>query len=143
MKFDTDNAVVKLCIQGIALEGEGKPGLAADIFQQAWDQSTNDLERFTSAHYMARHQPGTSDKLAWDQLALDSALRITTDDIKSVYPSLYLNIAKGYEDLNHHQEAYKHYSLALSFVDSLPDDGYGRMIKAGVMNGIARTTAHK
>jgi tetratricopeptide (TPR) repeat protein len=48
------------------------------------------------------------------------------DNFKGSYTSLYLNIAKCYEDLNDLDNARKHYELALSFTDLLPDDGYSK-----------------
>jgi len=49
---------------------------------------------------VARHQGNTEDKLKWDETALQLALKINDDNVKEAYPSLYLNIAKGYEDLH-------------------------------------------
>jgi hypothetical protein len=138
MQFDTNNNIVKLCAQGMMLEGEGKPGEAYEIFLQAWNGSTNDLEKFTSAHYVARHQKTISDKLHWDETALNFALRINDESMKTNYPSLYLNIAKCYEDLNDHINSEKNYQLAFSFANLLPDDGYGKMIKQGIENGMKR-----
>jgi rifampin ADP-ribosylating transferase len=138
MQFDPNNKIVKLCAQGMSLEGEGKKEEAAKSFQQAWDEATNDLDKFTSAHYVARHQENVADKLKWDQIALQLALRIDDDNVKGAYPSLYLNIAKCYEDLNDFDNARKNYHLALSFVELLPADGYGITIKGGILNGIQR-----
>jgi tetratricopeptide (TPR) repeat protein len=138
MQFDPDNTIVKLCAQGMTLEGEGKKTEALKLFQQAWDEATNDFEKFTSAHYIARHQENTLDKLQWDEIALQSALKINDDNVRGAYPSLYLNIAKCYEDLHDFSNARKNYQLALSFTNLLPDDGYGNMIKGGIMNGIER-----
>jgi hypothetical protein len=138
MQFDPNNKIVKLCTQGMSLEGEGKPEEASNMFLQAWNESSNDFEKFTSAHYVARHQKSVSDKLDWDSIALDYALKINDDAIKGSYPTLYLNIARCYEDLNDRNNAGKNYQLALSFADHLPNDGYGKMIKSGIMNGMER-----
>jgi tetratricopeptide (TPR) repeat protein len=138
MQFDTNNKIVKLCAQGMTLEGEGKKEEALKFFQQAWDDATNDFEKFTSAHYVARHQENITDKLKWDKTALNIALKINDENMKGTYPSLYLNIGKCYEDLNDFQSARVNYELALSFTTFLADDGYGKMIKSGIMNGIDR-----
>jgi rifampin ADP-ribosylating transferase len=140
MQFDPNNKIVKLCAQGMSLEGEGKPEEAGKMFQQAWNESSNDFEKFTSAHYVARHQESVSDKLKWDSIALNFALKINDDTVKGTYPSLYLNIGKCYEDLKEMDNARKNYQLALSFSDYLPNDGYGKMIKSGIMNGIERVS---
>jgi tetratricopeptide (TPR) repeat protein len=138
MQFDPDNHVVKLCAQGMEMEGKGKPEDASRLFFQAWNEATDDFEKFTAAHYVARHQKSVSDKLKWDETALQLALKINDDTIKGTYPSLYLNIAKCYEDLNDFDNARKNYQSALSFTNLLPDSGYGNMIKGGIINGIER-----
>ena len=138
MQFDPNNNVVKLCVQGMDKEGEGKLNEAAKLFLQAWNDATNDLDKFTAAHYVARHQKTVADKLQWDETALNLALKINDEEIKGGYPSLYLNIAKCYEDLKDFANARKNYQLALSFSNLLPDDGYGKMIKSGITDGIDR-----
>lgn len=140
MQFDPNNNVVKLCAQGMEMEGQGKPEEAKMLFMQAWNQAANDFEKFTAAHYVARHQRTVADKLTWDETALELALQINNNTVKSVFPSLYLNIAKCYEDMDDHDNARKNLDLALSFADRLPNDGYGNMIKAGIINGIKRLT---
>jgi tetratricopeptide (TPR) repeat protein len=137
--FDPENKINKLCVEGMSLEGEGKSEEALKVFMQAWEQAGNDKEKFAAAHYVARHQKSVADKLAWDETALNLALKITGDDsVKGAYPSLYLNIAKGYEDLGEFAQALANYELALSTVQFLGDDGYGNMIKGGIENGIER-----
>jgi tetratricopeptide (TPR) repeat protein len=138
MKFDTTNNVIKRCAEGMNLEGQGRKEEALEVFQQAWNESSNDFEKFTSAHYVARHQESIENKLKWDMTALEFASKINDDNITGAFPSLYLNIAKCYEDLNDFQNARNNYSLALSYADQLPDNGYGSMIKAGIMSGIER-----
>ena len=139
MQFDPDNNIIKRCAEGMRLEGEGKKDEAMQLFVQAWNEAANDFEKFTAAHYVARHQKSIADKLQWDHTALNLALKIKDQDMKEAYPSLYLNIGKCYEDLNDLNNAQKNYQLALSFTNSLPGDGYGKMITAGIVNGIERT----
>jgi len=138
MHFDPENHVNKLCAQGMLSEGEGKPGAASKLFLQAWNEAANDREKFTAAHYVARHQKSVADKLKWDEAALNLALKIGDDDIKGAYPSLYLNIAKCYEDLKDFDKAHENYILALNFTTALLNDGYGNMINGCINNGIER-----
>ena len=142
MLFDPDNDIVKLCAQGMALEGEGKPEEASIIFLKAWNDATNDLEKFTAAHYVARHQNSVEDKLIWDERALSIALNIEEKNIQSTLPSLYLNIAKCYEDLNNTERARKNYHTALLYSNELPETGYGQLIKNGILKGIERIEKH-
>ena len=137
MEFDPNNHVVQLCLKGMSLE-EKDPNEASKVFLQAWNEATNDFEKFISAHYMARHQENVIDKLKWLETALQYALKINDDSVRTAFPSLYLNIAKCYEDLQDIENARNYYQLALSFTGFLEDNGYGKMIKAGIENGIKR-----
>jgi DNA/RNA tunnel of bacterial DNA dependent RNA polymerase. len=99
MEFSPFNTVVQRCLQGMDMEEKGKTGEAGKLFLQAWDEATNDFEKFLAAHYVARHQKTVSDKLKWLQTALDHALNVNDDSVKSALPSLYSNIAGCYEEL--------------------------------------------
>ena len=123
MEFDPNNNVIKLCIQGMGMEEKGKPEEASRLFLQAWNEATNDFEKFTAAHYVARHQKNVSDKLKWLETALLFALKINDDTVKSAFPSLYLNIAKCYEDLRDPVNAKKNYDLSISFTNNPSDKG--------------------
>lgn len=138
MEFSQHSKTIQLCIRGMESEGQGLPEEARSLFNEAWDIATNDFEKFTAAHYVARHQKTIVDKLQWDKAALQLALKINNEVVKEAFPSLYLNIAKCYEDLNDFDNASKNYDLALSFSNALPDNGYGNMIRGGIMNGIQR-----
>jgi rifampin ADP-ribosylating transferase len=123
MEFDPNNNVVKLCVQGIDMEGKDKPEEAIRLFLQAWDKATSDFEKFIAAHYVARHQKNVPAKLKWIETALQFALKINNDNVKGAFPSLYLNLAKCYEDLGDLDNAKKNYELAISFKDKLSDNG--------------------
>ncbi len=138
MFFDPENTVVKLCAQGMELEGQGNGDEAQLRFEQAWAESTNDTERCIAAHYVARHQKSIADKLLWDKIALDAALTTPDTDTKVMLPSLYLNVGKCYEDMHQDDDARENYEKARSFTHLLTDDGYGKMIRAGIENGLQR-----
>jgi rifampin ADP-ribosylating transferase len=138
MVFDQDNKVVQLCTKGMELEGLGQLEEAGRHFQEAWDMAFTDLEKFIAAHYLARHQKSISDKLLWDRKALDYALNIQDGSIKESLSSLYLNVAKCYEDLNDTDKAKSYYEAALTSAVFLPGDGYGQMIKKGITSGLQR-----
>src|SRR5882672_928906 len=123
MEFDPNNNVVKLCLQGMGMEEKGNPEDASKLFLQAWNESTNDFEKFIATHYVARHQKNVSDKLKWLETALQFALKINNDNVKSAFPSLYLNIAKCYEDLSDPDNAKKNYELANSSRYKPSDNG--------------------
>ncbi|MEO6303351.1 MAG: rRNA adenine methyltransferase [Bacteroidia bacterium] len=138
MQFDPENKIVKLCAEGMEMEGLNKMQEAEKLFQQAWDSAENEMEKFIAAHYLARRQKNINDKLKWDETALDCALKINGEDITGAFPSLYLNIAKGHEDLGNFEKAKLFYNEANSFVELLPDDGYGKLLKSGITKGLER-----
>ena len=140
MEFTQHNKVVQLCTKGMELEGQGKSAEANNHFEEAWDCATTDFEKFTAAHYVARHQKSIAEKLKWDKTALIHARNIDDESIKETLPSLYLNIGKCYEDLNDYDNAKSNYMAAFSFATYLPDNGYGNMIKVGIDKGLNRTT---
>jgi len=123
MEFSPNNDVVKLCLRGMDMEEKGKTEEAGKLFLQAWDEATNDAEHFISAHFAGRHQKKVSDKLKWLETALQFALKINDDTVKSAFPSLYSNIAKCHEDLNDPDSAKKNYELAASFKHQPSDKG--------------------
>jgi tetratricopeptide (TPR) repeat protein len=139
MQFDPENDINKLCAQGMQMEGEGRPEEALKLFQLAWDEATTTVEKVIAAHYLARQQDSIAGKLQWDETALNLALTIADDEVRALYPSLYLNVAKCYEDMKDPARAQEHYRLALKFTSFLPHDGYGNMIRAGINKGIERT----
>jgi len=142
MEFDPNNPVVKLCTQGMDLEGIGQIEEAGKLFLQAWNEAITDFEKFTAAHYVARHQKSVDDKLIWDEAALQFAQKINNDTVKGSFPSLYLNLAKGYEDLNDYGLAMKNYQLAISYISWLSDNGYGNMVKSAIQNGTERISKY-
>jgi tetratricopeptide (TPR) repeat protein len=138
MTIDPNNPIVQLCTEGMNLEGEGKRAEAAETFMRAWEMATSHYEQFIAAHYVARHQHSVAAKLQWDLKALEAAQKAGNEEITGAYPSLYLNIAKCYEDLGEYETARQNYQAALSFAASLSDDGYGKMIKSGILAGLDR-----
>jgi hypothetical protein len=123
MEFDPNNNVVKVCLQGMDMEDKGNPEEASKLFIQAWNESTNDFEKFIAAYYVARHQKNVSDKLKWLETVLQFALKINDDTVYSAFRSLHLNIAKCHEDLGDRDKANKNYELATSFKGKPLDKG--------------------
>ena len=105
------------------MEEKGNPEEASKLFLQAWSEATNDFERFLAAHFVARHQTNVSDKLQWLETALQCAIKTDDDTVKSAFPSLYLNIARCYEDLGDPGKAKEKYELAALFKNKPADKG--------------------
>ena len=123
MEFNQNNNIVRLCLQGIAMEKKCRPEEASKLFLQAWNEATDDFEKFISAHYIARHQKDTSDKLQWLETDLELALKINDDTVKSALPSLYSNIAECHENLSDPVTAKKNFELAASCSEEPSDKG--------------------
>jgi tetratricopeptide (TPR) repeat protein len=123
MEFSPFNNVVKLCLQGMEMEEKGKPDEATKLFLQAWNDATNDFEKFLAAHYLVRHQKTVSDQLNWLETALEFVLKVNNDAVNSALPSLYLNIAKCYEDLGNSDKAKANSDLAITYKYNPSDKG--------------------
>lgn len=123
MEFNPNNTIVKLCLQGMAMEEQGKSEEAGRLFLQAWNEATNDFEKYLAAYKLALHQKNISDKLKWLETALQFALRINDVAVKSAFPALYVNIAKCYEDLGDFGNAKRNQALAMSFANKPSDTG--------------------
>lgn len=123
MEFNPNNHVVQLCIQGMEREGEGKPGEASRLFLQAWNEATNDFEKYMAAYYVARHQKSVPDHLKWLETALQYALKVNNDQVKGALPSLFANLAKCYEELGDLAQAKKYSERAALSGSELSDKG--------------------
>jgi rifampin ADP-ribosylating transferase len=123
MEFSPNNNVVKLCLQGMNAEDIGDSEEAGKIFLQAWNEATNDFEKFTAGYYVVRHAKNISEKLKWLEAVLEFGLKINDDTVKSAFPSLYQNIAKCYEDSGETGNAKKYYDLASSSKHKPSDKG--------------------
>ena len=123
MEFNPHNPIIKLCMQAMGLEEQGKAEEAGKLFLQAWNEATNDFEKFIAAYYVARHQKNISDRLQWLETDLQLAIKINDPSVNGALPGLYVNIAKCYEELNENDNAKKNYELAKKFTVRPSDNG--------------------
>lgn len=107
----------------MSMEEAGKSEEASRLFLQAWNEATNDFEKYTASFYVARHQKNVAGKLKWLQTGLKLALSINDNSVKGAFSSLYANIARCYEELNDPDNAKKNNDLAIAFKDKLFDKG--------------------
>lgn len=137
MYIDPTNEIVKLCVKGIEAEAAGDSDYARQLSQEAWDKASNDFEAFIAAHYLARHQ-NPEGALKWNMEALIRATGMKDDNIRSHLPSLYLNVARSFEELKDPAGAVGYYNLAADNCVHLPPGPYGEMIKSGIQEGLRR-----
>lgn len=123
MEFSPFNPVVQLCIQGMEMEEKSQPEQALDLFMQGWNEATNDFEKFLAAHYIARHQITASDRLKWIETALQYALKSNDESVKTVFPTLYGNLAQCYADLGDVENSKKNEELGTRLKENPSDKG--------------------
>src|SRR5581483_1507010 len=123
MEFSPSNPIIKLCIQGMGAEEKGEPDEASRLFLQAWNEATNDFEKYIAAYYVARHQDNVADKLKWLETALQFALRVNNEATVSAFLGLYSSIAKCYKDLGDVDNSKRNFELAKSFRGDPSDKG--------------------
>ena len=138
--MDPDNPIVRLCVEGMKAEMEGRTDEARQLFMQAWEQSKDDYDACISAHYVARHQKTPEEILRWNQESLDRAEAVNDARVHGFYPSLYLNMGKAHEDLGNREQARRHYELAVTKMSSLPDGKYGDVVRDGIKRGLQRVS---
>lgn len=117
MEFSPTNSIVKLCIQGMSMEAQDNAEAATALYTQAWNEATEDLERFISAFYIARNQKTALGKLQWNEIALGLALKINNDTVNTALPVLHEHIAGCYEELGNPKLAKKHHSFSRMFTN--------------------------
>jgi hypothetical protein len=134
--MNPDNPVVQLCSQGMQAEAEGRDTDARAAFEQAWKIATDDYEACVAAHYLARHQPTTHETLRWNQECLDRADRVGDDRVKGFYASLHLNMANAYRDLADPDQARRHFELAATHIDEVPDGQSADWARFAIAEGL-------
>jgi hypothetical protein len=130
--MDPNNPVVKLCVEGMRAEGEGRFADARKLFQQAWASRQDDLDACVAAHYVARHQEHPEDTLRWNQAALHHADAVGDDRVQGFYPSLYLNLGWSHEALGDLLSARRYYELAAAQSSDLPVGRYADVVQQGI-----------
>ena len=123
MDFDPRSAVVRLCLQAGALQEEGRSQEARDLSMQAWNQATEDFERFLAAESVARHEADLSQRLTWLSTALEFASRIDNHATRPALPPLHAAIAGCHEALGDPESAETHRALAAAGGGAPTDPG--------------------
>jgi hypothetical protein len=130
--------------RGIELNQQGERDAARTLLTDLWDRVGPDgdaLHRCAIAHSLADTHDDPHEELAWDLRALDAADSITDEQVRRAgmpgtvagfYPSLHLNLGDVYRRLGDEEGARRHLAAGQAAADALGDDGYARMIKAGL-----------
>jgi hypothetical protein len=139
MTFDHDNPVVRLCAEGMAVEGDQSAARA--LFAQAWALCRDDFDASIAAHYLARHQHSVQESLRWNALAVHHAEAVPGDRAHQMLASLYLNLAESYRLVGDGAQAAAAAERARDALALLPPDGYRALIAGGIERLLARLQA--
>jgi len=123
IKFDPNNPIIKLCMEGMSLEDRGNIEKARETFNKAWIEASDDYEKFIAAYHLARIHNNIKDKLKWMETSLKYALNINDENVKSAYSTLYHNIAKYSESLCDYEKAKRNYEFYELYKDEHFDKG--------------------
>ena len=109
---------------------------------ERWEQTdrAQHAYRCVLALYLADVQPSVDDEVSWDTTALEEYAHLRGDDLAAVgipdaaglAPSLHLNLGDGYLRQGRLPDASEQVRAGLASVDTLADDGYGRMVREGL-----------
>ncbi len=126
MEFSPQNPVVKCCLQG-------NP-------QAAWEQASNDHEKFIAAHFLAQQQHAPAHKLPWLETGLQLAKALNDNRVQSALPRLYDELASTYTALGDTDKAQHYQALAEGFEETVVDAGpFFHGTKADLQPGEALT----
>lgn len=137
--IDGDSVVVRLCAEGMAVEGDA--AAAAALFRQAWDARRDAFEASIAAHYLARHQSSPAETLHWNRIAVQNAEAVVGDRVKPLLASLYLALGDSYLALGLSGEAAVAAERGVAALHVLPADGYRQFVAHGLQRLLARIAA--
>lgn len=128
--FDPGNPIVALCAEGI-----GKNDLSERLLyiEKAWNSASSDIEKCVSAHFMGHVIADLSEKLKWQHLALEYALKSDNLHGKQSLSTLYLHIGKIYLDMGLKMRATEYLQLAYSEALHIENTKYNAKIKQGIL----------
>lgn len=112
--FNPNNPIIQLCMKGMFLMESGNSQEADGIYQKAWNEASDDYEKFLVSYFMAKYQPTPSDRLEWFKTALQFALQVDDIGVKSAIPSLFADISQCYASLNDLVKAKENDELSVS-----------------------------
>jgi hypothetical protein len=129
--------------EAVRLAGDGNVAEAREALDSLWQDLTerpDALVECVLAHHMADLQDDPREELHWDLRSLAAADRVTDEraaeqDIRGgrlgLYPSIHLNLAEDHLKLDDRDGAKGSVIAAAEHLGVLPDDDYGRRIRAG------------
>lgn len=123
MRFNPGNPIIKLCMVGMMLEGSGELDGALAQFEKAWNEATDDYEKFMAAYHLARLQKNIPEKCRWYEISLQCARNINDENVISAYPTLYTKIAECHGEMSELEEADRNFAMAETYRGTPTDKG--------------------
>lgn len=134
---DPESPVLRFCERGTAAAREKRHADALALYHDAWRLVTNDAEACIAAHHIARAQSDAMTALWWNQIALGRGGRCDSQRVRELLPTLHLDIAIAYEQLNQLYAARHHYQAAAATLEAVRDPVQRDMIERGLERGLA------
>lgn len=138
-------------LEAIGLAQTGDRAAGRQALLSCWEQTApaDHGQRCVLAHYLADVQDSVDDEVGWDATALSEYAHLRGDDLVAVgipdaaglAPSLHLNLGDGFLRQGRVADASEQLRAGLASVDALGDDGYGRMIREGLVGLAERLEA--
>lgn len=139
--MDSELPVVRLCVEGMQAETEGRAEVALGLFQRAWDIASDDYEACIAAHYLARHQNSPEESLRWNKECLARADRVADERVRGFYPSLYVNLGHAYRSLGQQALAHVYFVRAAERAVDAPEGQYGDWNRFAIAEGLRDTAS--
>jgi hypothetical protein len=134
---------------GVSQSGDKSRG--RELLLNCWNATglADHAYRCVLAHYLADTESDVGREVAWDERAFEEHGFLGDDDLKplgipsarTLRPSLHLNLADGYHRQGRAELARAHLERGQAETGALGEDGYGKMIRAGLSNLAQRMSA--
>jgi rifampin ADP-ribosylating transferase len=121
MPFDPNNPIVKQCLRAMAVES-ADAAQARRIALEAWEEATDDFERFLAAYHAARFQEHHAERIRWLETSLECAIRSDDLSARTALAAIHARLAEAYNERGDGEHAAKHRALAESVAQSVPQD---------------------
>lgn len=122
-EFDPQNNIIQLCLQGMIMEKSNQLEAACELFHKAWQEATNDFERFYAAYNVSRYKSEPKEQLKWLDTALQLAESMNNTAVNSAYSTVYTQLAKCYEALGHMDKAKTYHELSSAVKTQYIEEG--------------------
>jgi tetratricopeptide (TPR) repeat protein len=122
MEDDLQNHVVQLCADGWAAEHDGRLDDARALYRQAWDERSDDYEASIAAHYLARVQGSREERMRWNREALDRANAASDGRVEELFPALYMDLGRSFEEMGNLEAARWCYAEARGGIGDLEEE---------------------